>query len=110
VGMWKRLFPRLSLFGAAFWQWLLEFIRSLFYERGSHMLAPYLDNITLDQFFRWGPTIGFPLLGLFLFWHTSPKVERDKLAKENVPATMEVRPRILDPPVSSPAVGQITKT
>jgi len=71
--MWKRIFGVLSFVGAALWPLLWEFVRSLFYERGSHMLAPFIDSITLEQIVHWGPTVGLTFLGLWLFWKTRPE-------------------------------------
>jgi hypothetical protein len=71
--MRNRIFGGLSLVGAALWPLLWEFVRSLFYERGSHMLTPFINSITMDQIVHWGPTVGLSFLGLWLFWKTAPE-------------------------------------
>ena len=71
--MQKRIIGAISIGAAALWPILWEFVRSLFYERGSRMLAPFIDSITIDQIFHWGPTVGLLFLGLWLFWKTSPR-------------------------------------
>jgi len=71
--MRNRIFGGLSLVGAALWPLFWEFVRSLFYERGSHMLTPFINSITMDQIVHWGPTVGLSFLGLWLFWATRAK-------------------------------------
>ncbi len=70
--MRKSIFLFVPFFVGAVWHWFWEFIRSVFYERGSHMMAPVIDTITPDQIIHWGPTIAFPLLGFWLIWKTRP--------------------------------------
>lgn len=41
------------------------------------MLTPFFDSVTVDDLLRWGPTIAFPALGVWLIWrarHFSPPV------------------------------------
>ncbi len=71
------MFGALSLFGAAAWLLFWEFVRSLFYERGSRLLTPFIDSITGDQFLRWGPSVGLALLGLWLFFKTGQNINQD---------------------------------
>lgn len=75
--MWKRFFGFLSVVAGTSWQWLWEFIRSLFYEHGAHMLTPIVGSITTDALFRWVPTIFFPLIGLWMLWKTRPTNVKD---------------------------------
>jgi hypothetical protein len=71
--MQKRIFGAISIGAAALWPIFWEFVRSLFYERGSHMLTPFINSITMDQIVHWGPTIGLSFLGIWLFWKTGPE-------------------------------------
>lgn len=71
--MRNRIFGVLVFIGAALWSLLWEFVRSLFYERGSRLLTPFIESITLDQIIHWGPPIGLMIVGLWLFWKTRPK-------------------------------------
>lgn len=39
------------------------------------MLTPFFNSVTMDDLLRWGPTIAFPALGVWLIWkarHFSP--------------------------------------
>jgi hypothetical protein len=76
ASMWKRFLAGLSVFAGTIWQWLWEFIRSVFYEHGSRMLTPIIGSFTTDDLFRWGPTIGFPIIGFWLFWKTKPTTQK----------------------------------
>jgi hypothetical protein len=58
--------------GAAIWAWSWEFVRSLFYERGSHMLNPLIDSASLDQILHWVPPLIFAGIGFVLFWKMRP--------------------------------------
>ncbi len=71
----KRLLALFVFLGAAAWHWFWEFIRGLFYERGSRMLTPWIENIIPDQIISWGPTIVLPIIGIWLFWKTRPETE-----------------------------------
>jgi hypothetical protein len=71
--MRNRIFGGLSFVGAALWTLSWEFVRSLFYERGSHMLTPFINSITMDQIVHWGPPIGLSFVGGWLFWTTRAK-------------------------------------
>jgi hypothetical protein len=76
--MQKRIFGAISIGAAALWPIFWEFVRSLFYERGSHMLTPFINSITMDQIVHWGPTVGLAFLGLFLFCKTRPTIQKDE--------------------------------
>jgi hypothetical protein len=58
--------------GAAVWGYFWEFVRSLFYEHGSHMLTPLINSVSIDQILHWGPPIVFAGIGGLLFWKTRP--------------------------------------
>jgi hypothetical protein len=65
--MRRRILLFLPFLAGAVWHWLWEFIK-LFYERGSRMLTPFFDSVPVDDLLRWGPTIAFPALGVWLIW------------------------------------------
>lgn len=87
--MWKRILLFLSFLAGAIWQWLWEFIRALFYDRGSRMMAPVIDTITPDQIIHWGPTIVLPIIGLWLFWKTRPG--KMTAGAEEMPSPLETK-------------------
>jgi hypothetical protein len=70
--MQKRLAGLAWWFGAALWAYFWEFVRSLFYEQGSHMLTPFIHSVSIDQILHWGPPLAFAGIGAFLFWKTRP--------------------------------------
>ena len=41
------------------------------------MLTPLIASITPDQIIHWGPTVGLPMVGLWLFWKTRPNPEEN---------------------------------
>jgi hypothetical protein len=94
--MGKRISGLLAFLATACWPYFWEFIRSLFYERGSHMLNPFFENISLDQLLRWGPAVIFATIGFWLFWKTRPPRE------PGIPIRPEARSH---PP--SPSTGDV---
>jgi hypothetical protein len=70
--MWRQLAVATAWLGAALWAWLWEFVRSLLYERGSHVVTPFIESVSLDQFLHWGPPLAFAAVGGFLFWKMRP--------------------------------------
>ncbi len=54
------------------WHYWWEAVRAWLYERGFHMMNPYLFGITAEQMLHWGPTLSFLGAGIILFWMTSP--------------------------------------
>jgi hypothetical protein len=70
--MVRRISALAALIATGFWPYGWEFIRSLFYERCSHLLNLVFENVSLDQLLRWGPPVIFASIGLYLFWKTRP--------------------------------------
>jgi hypothetical protein len=66
--MRKRISALAPLVAAASFHWFWEFVRSLFYERGSRMLNPVIENISPDQLLQWGVSAVLASVGLYLFW------------------------------------------
>jgi hypothetical protein len=71
--MLRRLFGLASFLAGSLWIFSWEFVRSLFYERASHMLNPYIEGVTLDQVTHWGPPTVLTVVGLWLFFKTRSK-------------------------------------
>src|SRR6266498_1918237 len=86
-----RVVGLVSFLGANLWAWFWEFIRSLFYERGSHMLSPFIDEVTLDRILHWGPPAIFAGIGLFLFWHTRPRATPAPAEQEQHPLVFQAQ-------------------
>jgi hypothetical protein len=68
----RRLSGLLLWFGASAWAWGWEFVRSLVYEQGSHMLTPLFNSVSFDSMLHWIPPLIFAAIGLWLFWKTRP--------------------------------------
>src|SRR4051812_39899521 len=66
--MRKWVFAPLSIAAASLWPWFWEFVRSLFYEQGSHMLSPLIGGLTPDQILHWGPSIILAIAGVLIWW------------------------------------------
>jgi hypothetical protein len=69
----------LLFLAASLWAWLWEFVRSLLYEQGSHMLIPVFEGISPDQLLHLGPPAIFAIIGGWLFWKTRPPIEPPKI-------------------------------
>jgi hypothetical protein len=85
--MRKRLAGLVLWLSAALWAWWWEFIRSLVYERGSHIVTPFIESPSLDQILRWGPPLAFAGVGGLLFWKTRSRpsmVEDAKIGTSTV--------------------------
>jgi hypothetical protein len=68
--MGNRIWGFISLLGGAVWllvpQLFSKFTEAIFFDRVLRMLNPYLDSISLEVLWRYGPTVALVGLGLYL--------------------------------------------
>jgi hypothetical protein len=83
--MRQRIIGFVSFCAASLWAYFWEFFRSLLYERGSHLLTPWLNSVAADQILRWVPAIGFAGIGAFLFWKTRSRTPSQQLPTAQIP-------------------------